>query len=110
MPGSKPRDAVVWSLQPFELNRLSVPGFPDEYPITWSNLPDPDSPDPKQLARSNIRGAWERDGKGQPVPVGHELPAAVLGTGKHERIHAQRGCFTVHGLKKGSLGSLVGKK
>jgi hypothetical protein len=52
-------------------------------------------------AFENLRGAWEQDGPGVPLPV------AIYPTYVHPRLRAQRACFTIHGKWKEGLNSLV---
>jgi hypothetical protein len=68
----------------------------DEFPLTWfrpiCNI---------NIGHENFRGAWERDNKGI------DLPVAVHPTYIHPRMAAQRSVFTIHGLMKDPLDSLV---
>jgi hypothetical protein len=83
-------DAVVWMLNPMELNKLSYgDGLGEGFPINWMHV-------------GNIRGAWELD------RVGTKFPVAVLPSYVHPRLGAQKACFTVHGWAKQSLKEQVG--
>ena len=85
---------IVWMLNPVQLNRMSLPGYKDnEFPLTWVR---------GSIANENIRGAWENDVPGLPLPV------AVLPTNIHPRMAAQRSSLTIHGKRKQSLNHLVG--
>ena len=90
-------EPVVWMLNPLELNRLSGM-LGNEFPLPWVRPKPPNPPNP---AHENIRGAWEKDGKGVSLPV------AILPPYVHPRMAAQRSRFTVHGLKKNSLNELA---
>jgi len=95
---------VVWMLNPFGLNDLSITKKVDDensdakiYPLTWF--------DPgglvKNIGVENIKGAWE---------IGYDglnLPVAVHPTYLHARMSAQRSVFTIHGAKKKPLCYLV---
>ncbi len=52
-------------------------------------------------AYENIRGAWGLD------VWGVSLPVAVHPTYVHSRLRGQRACFTIHGMRKEGLYSLV---
>jgi hypothetical protein len=85
---------IVWMLNPFDLNSLSVPPgtVVEEFPLTWHR--------PQcgiNIGSENIDGAWEGDRRGV------ELPVAVQPTNIHPRMSVQRSCFTVHGKDKRSL-------
>ena len=94
---------VVWMLNPLELNDFasnrtsSDPNEIREFPLVW-HRPDPPIVNP---AFENLRGAWELDGPGVPLPV------AIYPTYVHPRLRAQRACFTIHGKRKEGLNSLV---
>ncbi len=94
---------VVWMLDPFRLNELSISvelrGQPDKvnsFPLTWI---EPDHY--KNIGIENIKGAWELGYDGI------DLPVAVQPTYLHPRMSAQRSVFTVHGAKKAPLCDLV---
>lgn len=100
----KTTDPVVWMLDPFRLNELSVTKTDDEkeaqpkgYPLTWF---DPRGP-VRNIGVENIKGAWERNYDGL------DLPVAVHPTYLHPRMSAQRSVFTVHGARKVPLSDLV---
>jgi len=100
--GGKP--AVVWMLNPLQLFwfALGQPADPDpgdlrEFPLPWVQR-DPPNENP---AFENIRGAWEHDEPGVPLPV------PVYPTYVHPRLRAQRACFTIHGKRKEGLNLLV---
>jgi len=95
---------IVWMLNPLHLNHFAggCPAGEDpnslrEFPLPWFKP----SPPGLNIAAENIRGAWEQDRPGVPLPV------AVYGNYVHGRVRAQRGCFTVHGKRKESLQALV---
>lgn len=102
----KEKEPVVWMLNPLDLNDLAYNAVnPDpnkirEFPLPW-HRPDLPLINP---AFENIRGAWELDGPGMPLPV------AVHPTYVHSRLRGQRACFTIHGKRKESLDSLVPAK
>jgi hypothetical protein len=96
---------IVWMLNPLQLNYFAI-GCPTdvnvgalrEFPLPWHR---PLPPKPLNAAAENICGAWEHDGPGV------QLPVAVHPTYVHGRLHAQRGCFTVHGKRKESLQVMI---
>ncbi len=95
---------IVWMLDPFRLNELSVTEkVSDEklqtkvYPLTWF---DPRGP-VKNIGVENIKGAWETRYDGL------DLPVAIHPTYLHPRMSAQRSVFTIHGAKKEPLCNLV---
>lgn len=95
---------VVWMLDPFRLNQLSITPKLEEhdslarsYPLTWF---DPRGP-VKNIGVENIKGAWEINYGGL------ELPVAVHPTYIHPRMSAQRSVFTIHGSSKEPLSNLV---
>lgn len=102
----KEKKPVVWMLNPLELNDLSlnaaprVPNEIREFPLVWHE-PDPPLVNP---AFENLRGAWELDKYGVPLPV------AIYPTYVHPRLRGQRACFTIHGTRKEGLDSLVSAK
>ena len=92
-------------LNPLHLNHFAVgcppgkdPNTLQEFPLPWHT---PKCHEPRNIANENLRGAWEYDGPGVPLPV------AVHPSYVHGRLRAQRGCFTIHGKKKESLQALV---
>lgn len=100
----KQEKPVVWMLDPFRLNELSVTGKVGDdkphiktYPLTWF--------DPrgriKNIGIENIKGAWEIGYDGLPLSV------AVHPTYLHPRMSAQRSVFTIHGSKKEPLCDLI---
>jgi len=95
---------VVWMLDPFRMNELSVTekyagGGESErsYPLTWF---DPRG-SVKNIGVENIKGAWERDYDGL------DLPVAVHPTYIHPRMGAQRSMFTIHGAKPEPITDLI---
>lgn len=95
---------VVWMLEPFLLNELSVTEKVNDeklqtkvYPLTWF--------DPgglvKNIGVENIKGAWEIRYDGL------DLPVAIHPTYLHPRMSAQRSTFTIHGAKKEPLCNIV---
>lgn len=98
------KTAVIWMLNPFELNKLASNKNSDGleyniYPLTWY------SPEGWiNIGYENIRGAWEGD------TIGVDLPVAISPTYVHPRIPAQRCYFTVHGKRKRSLCTLLCEK
>ena len=124
---SKQKGAVVWMLDPIELNRLS--DSDERFPITWFS-PELDStiwirrllmpddriryPDmdyrkyffenikqsiPKHnIGNQNIRAAWESNKN-----IATELPIAIYPTYIHPRMTLQKSCFTIWGKNKKSL-------
>jgi len=100
------KQPIVWMLNPFALNDLSITNDTEKltfniYPLTWY---DPKKEDPKaksNIGFENIAGAWENDTRGVPLPV------AVQPTNVHPRMTAQRSCFTVQGKRKESLCDLL---
>lgn len=101
----KEKPAVVWMLNPLQLNYFAHEHLEDEhrnqllreFPLPWhpSQLPDANG------AYENIRGAWEHD------RAGVSLPVAVHPTYVHSRQRGQRACFTIHGRRKEGLNDLV---
>lgn len=95
---------ILWMLNPLHLNYFASgcpsdqdPNSLREFPLPWFR------PEPAHIniACENVRGAWEKDGPGVPLPV------AVHPSYVHGRLRAQRGCFTIHGKKKESLSGLL---
>jgi FRG domain len=100
----KETNPVVWMLSPHDLNDLSyralwatVPSTrPREFPLPWHNPGPPGNP-----AFENLRGAWEQNTRGVPLPV------AIPPTYVHARLRAQRSCFTIHGTDTRGLDILL---
>lgn len=97
---------IVWVLNPFRLNELSITGKIEDskthnksFPLTWF---DPHGR-VKNIGVENIKGAWELNYDGL------ELPVAVHPTYIHQRMSAQRSVFTIHGAKKECICDLVPK-
>jgi FRG domain len=85
------KPAVVWMLNPLDLNDLSgirQTSRPREFPLPWHDPPQSPHSNP---AFENLRGAWEQGGFGVPLPV------AIYPTYVHPRMRGQRSCFTIHG-------------
>ena len=103
------KEPIVWMLNPFALNALSITDKTEKltfniYPLTWY---DPREKDPEakfNIGFENIAGAWQDDKRGV------DLPVAIQPTNVHSRMTVQRSCFTVHGKKKESLCDLVTDK
>ena len=95
----KEDNPVIWMLNPLELNELSYasPSPVREFPLVWHN-PAGGARNP---AFENLRGAWENDGPGVPLPL------AIHPTYVHPRLRSQRSCFTIHGKRKSGLDTLV---
>ncbi|MEE9250994.1 MAG: FRG domain-containing protein [Alphaproteobacteria bacterium] len=100
----KETPAVVWMLNPLQLNHFAAGAPADqdpnklrEFPLPWFRPQTPRV----NIAFENIRGAWELDGPGVPLPV------AVHPTYVHSRLRAQGACFTIHGKQKEGLDRLV---
>jgi FRG domain len=100
----KETNPVVWMLNPLDLNDLSYsapsPTRPREFPLPWVD-PGLSGSNP---AFENLRGAWEQDSRGMPLPV------AIYPTYVHARLRGQRSCFTIHGKDKEGLNSLLGSR
>jgi len=119
---------IIWMLDPYELNRLSlVPGEePNVFSLTWLDYPGAVA-SKKDIYRSlqpelhlghwrgleemmthpnpaniNIRAAWEdaRD------TMGTIYPYAILPTYVHSRMSAQKSCFTIWGTDQRPLVSM----
>ena len=120
---------VVWMLDPIALNRLSTtdPLLDNVFSLTWFSpgwsplrmadlvgLKKKAKDDPliqsdnlfdavdESMARPglgniNIKAAWEQD------KFGSKYPVAIHPTNIHDRMSAQKSCFTVHGTDKRSL-------
>jgi hypothetical protein len=122
-------------LDPVELNRQSGEKFKDnEFPLTWFSpdttglsrketaiwLSHLTGPGGKHRLRSiangmesnigsiNIRLAWE--GGEKQTKIGTQKPIAVHPTSIHQRILAQKSCFTIHGRNQESLSKQVGPR
>jgi len=89
---------VIWMLNPLELNALSYGGPVREFPLVWHD-PDPICHRVHNPAFENLRGAWENDGPGVPLPI------AIYPTYVHPLL--RRSCFTIHGKNKSGLDTLV---
>lgn len=129
-------DPVVWMLDPLELNRRTVPTDTPDFPLTWfspentpatarqfldaigiitanvdgiikhnDKFPQFSTPIQHNIGNVNIRAAWEKDNN-----LGTDLPVAIYPTYIHERMNAQRSCFTIQGRKKVSLANLVDER
>lgn len=123
-PRKKEDGAIVWMLEPLELNRLAIEGkvAKDQFPLTWfsedsqkpgrlelvnwfSLISSDDATKKKEVfeeiltsIKGNVGSLNIRHAWGEPV--GTDLPAAVLPTSIHPRILAQKSCFTVQGRKE----------
>ena len=92
--------AVVWMLNPLELNALSASqptrsdGLPRQFPLPWYGEDNP--------AFRNLRAAWEESDE-----LGVVLPIAIYPTYVHPRLRSQRACFTIHGKSRDGLGAIV---
>lgn len=103
----KETNPVVWMLSPHDLNDLSYKQFwstvpsarPRQFPLPWHDPGPPGNP-----AFENLRGAWELDRFGVPLPV------AIYPTYVHARLRGQRSCFTIHGTDKRGLDVLLAGK
>jgi hypothetical protein len=98
----KEDNPVVWMLNPLDLNDLSYSApllqktRPRQFPLPWHG------PGGTNPAFENLRGAWEEDRYGVPLPV------AIYPTYVHARLRGQRSCFTIHGTdNKRGLDSLL---
>lgn len=98
-------EPVVWMIEPFKLNELSITTdrehdfkIQNVFPLTWIV---PEEPGVVNIGSANINSAWER-GNG-----GVEFPVAIVPTNVHPRMSAQRSTFTVHGRQKASINTLV---
>jgi hypothetical protein len=92
-------------LNPLDLNDLSYSNPdktpPRQFPLPWHD-PGGDGKNPsKNPACENLRGAWEVDRYGAPLPV------AIYPTYVHPRLRGQRSCFTIHGKDKRGLDVLL---
>jgi hypothetical protein len=83
---------IVWTINPFDLNRQTVADAPDEFGLTWHQ---PEGA--INVSAENINCAWQCGQGGVPRPV------AIPPTNIHPRISAQRSFFTVHGTDNASL-------
>ena len=93
---------VIWMLNPLELNALSYGRLDREFPLVWHD-PDPIKHRLRNPAFENLRGAWENDKPGVPLPI------AIHPTYVHPRLRSQRSCFTIHGKRKSGLDTLVSR-
>jgi hypothetical protein len=93
--GSK-GNAVVWMMDPCQLNNLSEVYFadPNEFPISWGNENSP--------AVKNIQAAFRSDSTGMSYPI------CFIPTYIHPRMAVQRSTFTVHGKEKIGISSIEG--
>ncbi len=85
---------IVWLLNPIVLNLHNQSINKKILPLSWigHNYEEPSKP-PCPL---NIKAAFEED------KVGYDFPVALMPQHVHQRVSAQRSCFTVHGkIKKG---------
>jgi len=55
----------------------------------------------------NVRRAWTQSKGSSAGEDGTDLPVAIYGTSIHPRISAQKGCFTIHGIREEPLSQLV---
>jgi hypothetical protein len=78
-------EPVVWMIPPHELNKQTQSNLGNEFPITW--------------LVAHVRAAWENDPENFQVP----LPIAIQPTAVHQRMTAQRSCFTIQGKDPRSL-------
>lgn len=129
---TKQQGAVVWMLDPIDLNRLSYRYADNEFPLTWftseknpagraelveylyilsdDSLIKADrfknirSRMKSNIGNLNIRGAWEKD------KVGTIMPVAIHPTHIHPRISTQKSCFTIHGKNKACISDLVNSR
>lgn len=129
---TREKGAVVWMLNPVELNRLSSDEYIEDniFPLTWFSpekvpldkedmvgvlqLLSDRNIDKKSLdfdknqmtLRINI-GSRNIRGAWEKDAVGTDLPIAIHPTHVHPRISTQKSCFTVQGKDKSSLNELV---
>jgi hypothetical protein len=89
-------NAIVWMMDPCQLNNLSEIYFadPNEFPISWGNEHSP--------AVKNIQAAFQSDSMGMSYPI------CFIPTYIHPRMAVQRSTFTVHGKKKIGISSVEG--
>jgi len=88
--------AVVWMIDPHQLNTLSGfhPADPRELPIAWGNVNSP--------AQANLQSAFRQDQGGTDYPV------CFIPTYVHPRMAVQRSVFSVHGRLKISIAAIDG--
>jgi len=72
-------------IAPHELNKRTSPDLGNEFPISW--------------LVGHVKAAWENDPKAFQNP----LPIAIQPTAVHQRMTAQRSCFTIQGKDPHSL-------
>lgn len=58
----------------------------------------------------NVRRAWSEPKGTTAGKDGTDFPVALYGTSIHPRITAQKGCFTIHGIREEPLSELVGAR
>jgi hypothetical protein len=96
---------VVWMLNPFALNDLSLPEkqrkLYNVYGLTWYS---PEDKNITNIANANIQAAWSNE------EGAIELPVAIPPTYVHQRIPAQISCFTIHGKQKESMCKILSGK
>jgi len=130
--------AVVWMLDPVELNRQSSgqPIADNVFPLTWVS-PELDVTGwirrllmPDRRARSRVRidylarflarlrsarvahniGNLNVRGAWETNSVGTQLPVAIHPTNIHPRMSTQRSCFTIWGLRRRTMTGMVGPR
>lgn len=130
--------AVVWMLDPVELNRQSSrkPITDNVFPLTWLS-PELDltvwirrllMPDHRARSRGRIDyltrlltrlrsvrvthniGNINVRGAWETNRVGTQLPVAIHPTNIHPRMSTQRSCFTIWGLRRDNLTGMVGSR
>lgn len=84
------RDAAVWALNPWWLNKQSLGKF--ELPLAG---------DPRVAAWAPLEPGRALEGR---------LPVAIRPIHASPRIAAQKGCFTIHGTERGALELLAGSR
>ncbi len=104
----KNKNPAVWMINPIalnlfslqkniELNQDTLKKFKDAFPNTWTK----NSP-----ALENIRLAFRHPDEGFCGYKPTELPLAIQLTFCHSRMSAQKGCFTVYGIKEDDFETL----
>jgi hypothetical protein len=91
--------AMVWALDPYELNRRSL-GFGRDW------VPNPCSPGNSDDEATRLRPWLPRKLRRESLTVGPELPAKVIAVSPSyaaSRMSTQRSCFTVHGARPEDL-------
>lgn len=129
---TREKGAVVWMLDPVELNRLSSQLAIEDniFPLTWfseekiplvrgemveylqflldNNITDKASILKKYRDKMKPNyGSLNIRGAWENDTVGTELPIAIHPTHVHPRISTQKSCFTIQGKNKSSLTDLV---